>query len=69
MEETPSGTQIPVNPQGMTSVPGVWAVGNAAQAMAMVVSSAASGVMTGAAVHGDLAMADLNETVLVQRRA
>ena len=69
VEETPFGTQIPANPQGMTSVPGVWAVGNAAQAMAMVVSSAASGVMTGAAVHGDLAMADLNEAVLAQRRA
>lgn len=62
-EETPFGRQIPTDPQGRTSVAGVWAAGNAAQAMAMVVSSAASGVSTGAAVHGDLAFADLNQKV------
>lgn len=62
-EETPFGRQIPTDPQGRTPVAGVWAAGNAAQAMAMVVSSAASGVSTGAAVHGDLAFADLNQKV------
>lgn len=67
-EETPFGQQIPTNPQGMTHVPGVWAIGNAAQAMAMVVASAASGVTTGAAVHGDLAVADLNKVVLSRRK-
>jgi len=67
-EETPFGQQIPTNPQGMTPVSGVWAIGNAAQAMAMVVASAASGVTTGATVHGDLAVADLNKAVLSRRK-
>lgn len=58
-EETPFGTQIPTDPRGMTEVPGVWAAGNASQIMAMVQASAASGVTTGSAVHGDLAFADL----------
>src|SRR5690606_38228493 len=52
-EETPFGVQIPADPRGMTEVAGVWAAGNASQPMAMVTGSAASGVSTGAAVHGD----------------
>src|SRR5699024_11681487 len=67
-EEAPFGQRSPTSPQGMTPVPGVWAIGNAAQAMAMVVASAASGVTTGAAVHGDLAVADLNKAVLSRRK-
>jgi hypothetical protein len=35
--------------------------------MAMVVASAASGVMVGAAVHGDLAGADLAQAVRMRR--
>ena len=62
-EETPFARQIPTDPQGRTPVAGVWAAGNAAQAMAMVVASAASGVATGAAVHADIAFADLNQKV------
>lgn len=66
-EETPFGRQIPSDPRGMTDVPGVWAAGNAAQPMAMVVGSAASGVTAGAGVHGDLAFADLNRAVQERR--
>uniref|UniRef100_UPI003F996BBE FAD-dependent oxidoreductase n=1 Tax=Microbacterium sp. TaxID=51671 RepID=UPI003F996BBE len=66
-EESPFGTHIPADPRGMTNVPGVWAAGNANQPMAMVVASAASGVTTGAAVHGDLAMADLTQSVQARR--
>lgn len=62
-EESAFGIHIPADPRGMTDVPGIWAAGNASQPMAMVVGSAASGVVTGAAVHGDLAMADLNRSV------
>src|SRR5690606_28660626 len=62
-EQTPVGVQIPADPRGMTPVPGVWVAGNAGQPMAMVMASAASGVMTGAAVHGDLTLADLSESV------
>ncbi len=60
---TPFGAQITADPRGVTALPGVWATGNASDAMAMVVASAASGVMVGAAVHGDLALADLARAV------
>ncbi len=64
---TPFGEQIAADPRGTTAVLGVWVAGNAGEVMAMVVASAASGVMAGAAVHGDLAVADLAEAVRVQR--
>lgn len=65
-EETPIGVQIPTDPRGMTEIPGVWAAGNVSQPMAMVAAAAASGVTIGAAVHGDLALAELNEAVAAQ---
>ncbi|MGO1629671.1 MAG: FAD-dependent oxidoreductase, partial [Microbacterium sp.] len=68
-EETPFGKQIPTDPRGMTHIPGVWAAGNANNAMAMVAASAAAGVTTGTAVHGDLAMADLSRAVRRQQPA
>lgn len=64
---TPFGVQIAADPRGTTAVPGVWVAGNAGDLMAMVVASAASGVMVGAAVHGDLALADLAQAVRVRR--
>ena len=66
-EDFPFGTQIPTDSRGMTDIAGVWAAGNAAQPMAMVVAAAASGVATGAAVHGDLAFADLEKAVKERR--
>ena len=60
---TPFGEQVTADQRGMTAVPGVWAAGNAGDPMAMIASAAASGVMTGAAVHGDLAVADLARAV------
>lgn len=66
-EQMPFGTQIPADPRGMTPVPGVWVAGNAGQAMAMVISSSASGVTTGSAVHGELVMADLDRAVRARR--
>ncbi|MFP7366385.1 FAD-dependent oxidoreductase [Corynebacterium callunae] len=59
-QELPFGCHIPVDPRGMTPIAGVWAAGNAGDPMATVSVSAAAGVSTGAAVHGDLAFADLN---------
>ena len=50
------GTYIPTQMAGQTDVPGVWAVGNSADVSAMVVASAASGVMAGAHVNADLVM-------------
>jgi thioredoxin reductase/SAM-dependent methyltransferase len=66
-EQMPFGTQIPADPRGETAVPGVWVAGNAGQPMAMVIMSSASGVATGAAVHGDLVMADLDRAVRMRR--
>lgn len=66
-EQMPFGTQIPADPRGETAVPGVWVAGNAGQPMAMVIMSSASGVATGAAVHGDLVMADLDRAVRARR--
>lgn len=66
-EQTPFGVQIPTDPRGMTSIPGVWAAGNANNAMAMVSSAAAAGVGTGAAIHGDLVMSDLQKKVQARR--
>ena len=60
---TPHGVQIPTDPRGATPLAGVFAAGNASAIMAMVTASAAAGVQIGAAVHGDLAFADLNAAV------
>jgi thioredoxin reductase (NADPH) len=67
IETTPFGRQIPADPRGMTAIPGIWAAGNANQLMAMVVGSAAAGVTTGAAVHGDLCFADLQQATEARR--
>ena len=64
---TPLGENIAADPRGATAVPGVFVAGNAGDVMAMVVASAASGVMVGAAVHGDLAAADLVHAVNARR--
>ncbi len=66
---TPFGVQITTDPRGSTTVPGVWATGNASEPMAMVASATASGVLTGSAVHGDLALADLATAVRARRTA
>ncbi|QNO38349.1 NAD(P)/FAD-dependent oxidoreductase [Protaetiibacter sp. SSC-01] len=48
------GVVIPADAVGMTPLPGVWAVGNARDATAMVGASAAAGTMAGAALNMDL---------------
>lgn len=63
-EATAFGQQLPVDERGMTRIPGVWAAGNSSQPMAMVTGAMASGLMAGAAVHGDLAAADLERRLL-----
>ena len=62
---TPFGEQIAAtDARGATSVPGVWVAGNASELAAMI---AASGAMVGAAVHGNLAVADLAQAVRARR--
>ena len=68
-ETTAFGQQIPVDERGMTSIPGVWAAGNSSQPMAMVTGAMASGLMAGAAVHGDLAAADLERRLVATATA
>jgi thioredoxin reductase (NADPH) len=53
------GSYIPTHMAGQTDVPGVWAVGNSADVSAMVVASAASGVLAGAQVNADLIMSSI----------
>ncbi|PZE62759.1 thioredoxin reductase [Curtobacterium sp. MCPF17_001] len=53
------GRVLAVDGTGQTEVPGVFAAGNAANAMLTVVASAAAGSQTGAMVHGDLLRADV----------
>ena len=57
---TGMGTSIPAEANGATAVPGVWAVGNSADISAMVVASAASGVMVGAQVNAELIMSSVS---------
>jgi len=66
---TPLGVEIPVDARGATTLPGVWAAGNASNLMAMVVVAAGAGVGAGAAVHGDLAAADLARAVRARSEA
>lgn len=48
------GRQIPADPTGATSVPGIWVAGNAADVRGQVISSAASGLAAAAAINADL---------------
>lgn len=48
------GTLLTCDPTGATAVPGVWVAGNVRDAMAQVVSSAATGLGVGAIVNADL---------------
>jgi thioredoxin reductase len=53
------GTYVPTeDPTGRTSVPGVWVAGNVTDPMGQVVTSAAAGLMAGAAINMDLVAED-----------
>jgi thioredoxin reductase (NADPH) len=65
---TPFGEQVAADPRGTTAVPGVFVAGNTGDPMSMVAAAAASGVMAGAAVNGDLVMADLARAVELRAR-
>lgn len=54
MEEGPTGPFVRIDPRGATSVPGVFAAGDAAMAMANATISAASGVMAAGGTHHSL---------------
>ncbi|MCX3061233.1 NAD(P)/FAD-dependent oxidoreductase [Streptomyces beihaiensis] len=66
--QTPAGAFVDVDPTGLTSVPGVWAVGNATGANEQVVNAASAGYRAGLTLHVQLLHADL-EQAAAQRGA
>ncbi|CAL9386263.1 Thioredoxin reductase [Streptomyces sp. enrichment culture] len=63
MHETPFGTYPVVDATGLTTVPGVWAAGNAIGFAEQVVHAASGGYRAAAAIVGDLLMTDLDAAV------
>ncbi|WP_159617722.1 NAD(P)/FAD-dependent oxidoreductase [Arthrobacter zhaoguopingii] len=63
------GYSAEVDPQGRTSVPGVWAAGNVADPVAQVMASSAAGLGAGAAINGDLIAEDAAAAVAARRAA
>ncbi|MFF5970479.1 NAD(P)/FAD-dependent oxidoreductase [Streptomyces sp. NPDC012769] len=61
--ETPFGEFVTVDETGRTSVPGVWAAGNAIGAHEQVINAASGGYRAAAMVNADLLMADLDRRV------
>ncbi|MFF2993112.1 NAD(P)/FAD-dependent oxidoreductase [Streptomyces sp. NPDC057950] len=60
LRETPFGTYPVVDETGLTSVPGVWAAGNAAAFAEQVVNAASAGYRAAATLNGELLFADLD---------
>ena len=56
-------TQIAADPAGATSVPGIYVAGNVASPQAQVMTSAAAGLMAGAAINMDLIAEDASHAV------
>ncbi|MFP3986531.1 NAD(P)/FAD-dependent oxidoreductase [Streptomyces sp. E11-3] len=65
-QDTPFGPYPAVDPTGRTSVPGVWAVGNAAGPMEQVINAASAGYRAGAAINGDLLLGALDRAAEAQ---
>ncbi|MFF8033009.1 MULTISPECIES: NAD(P)/FAD-dependent oxidoreductase [unclassified Streptomyces] len=63
LEETPFGAYPVVDRTGLTSVPGVWAAGNAIGFAEQVVHAASGGYRAASAIVGDLLMSDLDAAV------
>ncbi|MEV6181999.1 NAD(P)/FAD-dependent oxidoreductase [Streptomyces sp. NPDC052015] len=67
MTETPFGTYPVVDGRGLTSVPGLWAAGNASGFAEQVVNAASRGYRAGAAINGELLMADIDRAAAALR--
>lgn len=61
------GSHLPTDPAGATSVPGVWAAGNAADPTETVIGSAAAGVRAAAAINADLTAGEVRRAVEARR--
>ncbi|MBN0047475.1 NAD(P)/FAD-dependent oxidoreductase [Streptomyces actuosus] len=67
MRETPFGAYPVIDERGLTSVPGLWAAGNASGFAEQVVNAASRGCRAGAAINGELLFADLDAAVEAQQ--
>ncbi|MFD7405804.1 NAD(P)/FAD-dependent oxidoreductase [Streptomyces sp. NPDC059866] len=65
LNETPFGAYPVVDATGLTTVPGVWAAGNAMGFSEQVVNAASGGYRAGATINGELLMTDLDAAVRV----
>ncbi|MFC5660341.1 NAD(P)/FAD-dependent oxidoreductase [Streptomyces nogalater] len=63
LHETPFGSYPVIDERGLTSVPGLWAAGNASGFAEQVVNAASRGYRAGAAINAELLMADLDAAV------
>jgi thioredoxin reductase len=63
------GTSVAADPSGATAVPGVWVAGNVADLRAQVISAAAAGLNTAAAINADLIAEDTRHAVAARRGA
>ncbi|QTD96929.1 NAD(P)/FAD-dependent oxidoreductase [Streptomyces cyanogenus] len=60
LRETPFGSYPVIDERGLTTVPGLWAAGNASGFAEQVVNAASRGYRAGAAINGELLMAGLD---------
>ncbi|MER5542668.1 NAD(P)/FAD-dependent oxidoreductase [Streptomyces sp. NPDC002589] len=60
LRETPFGSYPVIDERGLTSVPGLWAAGNASGFAEQVINAASRGYRAGAAINGELLFADLD---------
>ncbi|QGZ52118.1 FAD-binding protein [Streptomyces sp. QHH-9511] len=58
--DTPLGAFVTVDATGLTSVPGVWAAGNAIGPAEQVINAASGGYRAGVAVNAELTLTDLD---------
>ncbi|MFE3165098.1 NAD(P)/FAD-dependent oxidoreductase [Streptomyces sp. NPDC059224] len=65
LAQTPFGAYPVIDEQGRTTVPGLWAAGNASGFAEQVVNAASRGYRAGAAINGELLFADLDADVRV----
>ncbi|MFJ9866892.1 NAD(P)/FAD-dependent oxidoreductase [Streptomyces sp. NPDC101165] len=65
LRETPFGSYPVIDERGLTTVPGLWAAGNAGGFAEQVVNAASRGYRAGAAINGELLFADLDAAVRV----
>ncbi|MEV0978949.1 NAD(P)/FAD-dependent oxidoreductase [Streptomyces sp. NPDC049915] len=60
LRETPFGSYPVIDERGLTTVPGLWAAGNASGFAEQVINAASRGYRAGAAINGELLFTDLD---------